>query len=90
MEKNLDTLYGIYESFQDYVLGNFEYTEKGTCEENGKERIILELSIGFSVELTNQRGVENSACLRCWWYAEETAVVISTEDELFNEFMNRR
>ena len=88
--KNLDVLFDIQESFIRFVRGSFEYTEKVTRDDNGKERALLELSVGFFVELTNQQDVENSASLRCWWYSEENAVEISTEEELFNEFMNRR
>ena len=88
--KNLDVLFDIQESFIRFVRGSFEYTEDVTRNDSGKERALLALSIGFYVELTNQQDVENSACLRCWWYSEENAVEISNEEDLFNEFMNRR
>ena len=83
---NLDELYDIYQSFLDSVSGDFDYLDTVKRDDTGKERALLAFSNGFNVELANKQDVENSATLRCWWYAEENAVEIETLDQLLQEF----
>lgn len=91
--KNLDEVFDIYQSFLDFVSRDFKYNvdfyETAKADESGKERARLKFNSGFTVELTNQRDVENTAELRCWWHDEENAVEISTLDQLVKKFLDQ-
>ena len=88
--KNLDEVFDIYQSFLDFVSRDFKYNvdfyETAKADESGKESARLKFNSGFTVELTNQRDVKNSANLRCWWHAKEKAVEVSTLEQLKQEF----
>lgn len=88
--KNLDEVFDIYQSFLDFVSRDYKYNvdfyETAKADDNGKERALLRFNNGFNVELTNQRNVENSATMHCWWHEKEKAVEVSTLDQLKKEF----
>ena len=84
--RNLDEVFDIYQSFLDLVIRDFGYFETAKTNEIGKERMLLALDIGFYVELTNQKDVENAANLQCWWHHEADAVVIESLEQLIEKF----
>ena len=79
----IDQAFDIYEEFlRDMRAQNQDYYESAKCKEDGKERLLLDLDIGFTVELTNDKNVENSAALRCWWKDGEKINIHSIEQLL--------
>lgn len=93
MKKNLDEVFDIYQSFLDFANRDFKYNvdfyETVKSDDNGKESTLLRFNNGFNVELTNQRDVENSASLCCWWHAKEKVVEVDTLEQLVEKFLNR-
>ena len=86
--KNLDEVFDIYQSFLDSVNRDFEWYETVKSYEDGKEIMILNFLNGFKVVVTNDKNVENSAEIRCWWNDESNAVEINSLEELFQKFYN--
>ena len=83
---NLDKAFDIYEEFLLQTRKQ-DHFETARCDNDGNERILLKFDSGFVVELTNNKNVENSAVLRCWWNDEE-AVKVDSLDQLLREFGN--
>ena len=77
MKRNFEEAYDIYEGFLAFASRGRRYGvdfyEKVSVDENGTERAMLVFNNGFTVELTNQRGVENSAELHCYWWKKEVS-----------------
>ena len=64
----IDAAFDIYEEFLRQMREqNQDYYESAKCKEDGKERLLLDFYNGFNLELTNDKNVENSAALQCWW-----------------------
>ena len=84
---NLDKAFDIYEEFllQTRKNGHFE---KARCDDDGNEQLLLRFDNGFTVELVNNKYVENSAILRCWWKKEEASVKVDSLELLLQEFKN--
>ena len=82
---NYDKAFDIYGDFGVQTRKNNHFESRPRCDEIGNERICLKFDCGFTVELTNNKNVENSAVLRCWWKDEEPIEVESLE-QLFLEF----
>ena len=83
---NLDKAFDIYEEFL-LQTRKHEHFETARSDETGKERLFLKFFCGFNVELTNNKNVENSAVLRCWWNEKET-VEVDCLEQLLREFGN--
>ena len=84
---NLDKAFDIYEEFllQAKSYGHFETAR---CNGDGREILLLKFDCGFTVELTNNQYIENSAVLRCWWKKEDDAVNVNSLEQLLREFAN--
>lgn len=63
--RSLDEVFDIYQSFLDSIELGSKPNDFVRVDDSGNERALLAFPIGFNVELTNQRDVENSVNLRC-------------------------
>ena len=83
---NLDKAFDVYEEFL-LQTRKHSHIETARSDEKDNERLLLRFDCGFNVELTNNKHVENSAVLRCWWNEKE-AVEVDCLEQLLREFGN--
>ena len=83
---NIDKAYDIYEEFllQNREHGHYESVR---CKVDGDEKLLLKFDCGFTVELTNNKRVENSAALHCWWN-EENVIEVNNLKQLIQAWSN--